>query len=352
MPAARTEQDSTFPAKVKVAIAVQEGTGEHVLRMVNAAPLQVALVGCGDWGTNILRDLQKLGCGVTVADVNPAARERALEQGAVRVCQTVAELPEVSGAVVAVDTKYHALIINQLLDRWPTLPIYCEKPLCTDLAEARALAERAPDNVFVMEKWRYHHGVQALAAIARSSELGPVISMTTRRLSWGNRHADDVDQVWVLMPHDLSIVREVLGHIPTPLAARTEVVGGWPVHMAALLGQRPWASIEISSRYPTPTRELRLHCEQGFATLSGSYDDFVTIVKQPDAQSTAAPVVERRPIATGWPLETQLRVFVEHIRGGPPPKSSAAEGVQAIEAIAELRRLAGADADRSLAAAA
>jgi hypothetical protein len=41
------------------------------------------------------------------------------------------------------------------------------------------------------------------------------------------------------------------------------------------------------------------------------------------------------------PLLLELRAFVEHIRGGPPPRSSLADGLLIVERIAALRVLAG-----------
>ena len=41
------------------------------------------------------------------------------------------------------------------------------------------------------------------------------------------------------------------------------------------------------------------------------------------------------------PLLAELRAFVEHLRGGPPPRSSAADGVAVVEAVAGTIALAG-----------
>jgi hypothetical protein len=50
---------------------------------------------------------------------------------------------------------------------------------------------------------------------------------------------------------------------------------------------------------------------------------------------------EKRAISTELPLLRELRAFVEHLDGGPPPRSSAQEGAEVVTTIAELRRLAG-----------
>jgi len=41
------------------------------------------------------------------------------------------------------------------------------------------------------------------------------------------------------------------------------------------------------------------------------------------------------------PLLAEVAAFLDHLKGGPPPKSSAAEAAEAVVTIAEIRRLAG-----------
>jgi hypothetical protein len=46
-------------------------------------------------------------------------------------------------------------------------------------------------------------------------------------------------------------------------------------------------------------------------------------------------------VSTEFPLLRELRGFMEHLAGGPPPRSSAAEAAEVVRRIAELRALAG-----------
>jgi phosphoglycerate dehydrogenase-like enzyme len=62
----------------------------------------IGLVGCGNWGSNILRDLLRLDCRVYVADIDHQARRRALERGAADVFSPTDNLPACDGYVVAV----------------------------------------------------------------------------------------------------------------------------------------------------------------------------------------------------------------------------------------------------------
>jgi predicted dehydrogenase len=298
---------------------------------------RVGLVGCGAWGRLILRDLLSLGCEVPVFARSEESVARARETGAASVVGSVGDLPEVDGIVVATPTSTHAAVVEEVLDRG--VPVYVEKPLTDDADSAERLATLAPERLFVMDKWRYHHGVEALAEIARSGELGSVVGMRTTRVGWGNPH--EVDATWILAPHDLSIGLEVLGALPRPRSAIADARDGIATGLVGLLGDSPWLALEISSRAVDNRREVTLVCQEGVAVLGDSYADNVHIARGADPRGRAAPETEMLEISSELPLLRELRAFVEHLEGGPPPKSSAAEGALIVRTITELRTLAG-----------
>jgi predicted dehydrogenase len=287
----------------------------------------VGLIGCGRWGRHILRDLRSLGCEVAVVARSADSRGRAAEGGAEAIVAAASELGEVEGVVVATPTATHAEVVEEALGLG--VPVYVEKPLTAEVASARRLAAAAPERLFVMDKWRYHPGVRELARIARSRELGEVVGFHSRRVTLGHRYSD-VDTVWIHVPHDLAIALELLGEVPAPRAAAAEVVGGELAGVTAVFGDAPWAVIEVSTLAPAHRRELRLVCEGGVAQLDGGYAEAVVVAR---AGAIDADSVERRPLEGELPLLAELRAFVEHLRGGPPPLSSAAEGVAIVEAV-------------------
>ena len=295
----------------------------------------VGLVGCGKWGRHILRDLRSLGCEVPVVARSEESRARAEEGGANAVVAEIASLAGVDGVVVATPTSTHAAVLEQVLEL--EVPVFCEKPLCDDADAAAQLAAHAPDRLFVMDKWRYHPGVLELAAIARERRLGAISGLRTLRFGWGNPH-DDVDDVWVLAPHDLSIALEVLNRVGRPEAAAAQWLDGAAVQLSGVLrGDGWWHVLEVSSRSPERTRRIELHCEEGVAALAGGWDEHVSVYRE------GVDGVEEERIETPGelPLLAELRAFIEHLAGGPPPRSTAVEGAAIVAAIIELRRLAG-----------
>ncbi|MEQ1873069.1 MAG: Gfo/Idh/MocA family oxidoreductase [Ilumatobacteraceae bacterium] len=294
--------------------------------------MRIGLVGCGRWGRYILRDLISLGCDVTVVARSPESKARATAGGADSIVETVGELRGVSGIVVATPTSTHAAVIEQALAF--DVPVFGEKPLTDDPKLARALAELAGDRLFVMDKWRYHRGIEALAAMARTGEYGSLKAIHSRRLSWGHDH-DDVDAVWILIPHDLAIVREIAGSLPAVVGAVGTIWSKKFGSLTAMLGPEPACTIEISSVSLIRERRVAVHFEDAVAQLTDAYSPSLEIVRLSSGESITVP------LADDMPLMRELAAFVDHLTDGPAPRSSAAEGAEAVERIAELRALAG-----------
>ncbi len=176
----------------------------------------------------------------------------------------------------------------------------------------------------------------------RSGELGPCWASPASACNGGLAH-DDVDLAWILLPHDLSIALEILGYLPTPLHAVAEADGEGLVALSAWLAGPAWLQCEVGIRSPQHRRNIELRCRDGVAVLGDAYDQHIAVLRTDrGARGRAPPSWEARPFAPRMPLLAELETFVAYIGGaGPAPKSTAAEGLRVVEAIAELHRLAG-----------
>ena len=166
--------------------------------------------------------------------------------------------------------------------------------------------------------------------------LGRVRGLRTVRVGWGVRHTD-VDSVWVLAPHDLSIALEILGRVPRPVAARGwgNISQGVVLHGLLEVGG-VWQAIEVSDRCPQPIRRVELHCDGGVAVLAGGWDEHISVHRLGED-----PAGDRVETPGELPLLAELRAFVAHLDGGPPPRTAATDAAAIVESLAALRSLAG-----------
>lgn len=300
---------------------------------------KIALIGCGRWGSHILRDLLSLQCSVYVADISPEQLHKAKNSGACEAFKDVGSLPPVDAIVIATPSSQHAKSIDEVIDR--RVPIFVEKPLTTCSASAQKFAEMNASQIFVMDKWRYHPAVQALASIARSNELGDVCGLSSQRLQWSSPHKD-VDGTWILAPHDLSIAKEIFGFIPEPVHVLADHANGVIEGLYAHFDGPPWLRIDISTRSSQRLRRVELHCENGVAVYDGNAEDQIEILR-PEPTDTLDNCSNRevRSLPKLMPLFAELKDFVDYVQGGDPPKSDAKAGYDVVLRIEQMRTLAG-----------
>lgn len=304
---------------------------------------RIGLIGCGKWGRNILRDLVSLNVETTVCDPVSDARELASRQGAKQTFPSVGDLPNnLDGYIIASPAGQHLGNIEALLstDR----PVYVEKPLTIDVADARKL-EAIPgveERVFVMHKWRFHPGVRKLSDLVSNGELGRVIGLRLQRTNWAETH-QDVDCALQLLPHDLSIVLHLLGYLPAVEIVVANPLGGSRIGLWASLFdeyRQRRVTLEANNMLPGNVRSCAVGFEQGVAILSSHHPEEIRFQRFGDE------AVQSIPTTTEMPLLLELKAFLEHLQGEMPPMSPISDEIQILECISEIReRLHSTDID-------
>lgn len=297
---------------------------------------KIALIGCGIWGQKILRDLLFLRCIVDVFDLDEGTRTDALLLGARSFNIGLPGSSSYDGFIVATPSTTHRRILERLAVL--NIPIFVEKPLTTSLEDALHLRNTLHNNIYVMHIWLYHRGIIMLSDIAKSEELGKVISLKSRRCNWTSPRMD-TDSIWNLAPHDITICQAILGYIPIPVFSTVERYNGVARGMLGVLGANPNFIFEVSNRYATKQREVRLHCEKGVAVLKDENVDYVEIHHGGDESTIKQLNIERRPFGTKSALIEELEEFINYLDGGPSPRSSLEHGVKVIRTLDTLEKM-------------
>lgn len=184
---------------------------------MNSNGLVLAQIGCGYWGPNLLRNFSALkGARVKyVADASPERRQfvetNFPRTSAVDSTDTILSDPEVNGVIIATPAATHFAIARKAIESGKH--VFVEKPLATTVAEVdelAACANRHQRQVMVGHTFLYNSAVRYVKKLIDSGELGEVRYIYSQRLNLG-RIRGDVDALWNLAPHDISIVQYWLG---------------------------------------------------------------------------------------------------------------------------------------------
>jgi len=299
---------------------------------------KLLLVGCGRWGKNILRDLKALDCEVIVASDSEIGIQNAKDGNADLIIRSISEVSKIDGAIVAANTTAHYNVINELLEiHGSTLPIFCEKPLCNNVDQAFELSQKAPHNLFVMDKWRYHNGILELAKLVKEEKFGKVKGIKLSRNGWGVPHKD-VSCIWILLPHDLTITLEILGYIPEAKFAQIDKTQNGIHGMTGWLSDNEhWVSFELSERYLGYKRDVIVYFENGIAQITDRNQNCVEIFETTKRylDKDAAPQLIK--FENNMPLYSELKAFINFVKQvETPPKGSVFEGYMVVKRIQEL----------------
>lgn len=190
--------------------------------LIREERIELAVVGYGNWGSKHVRVLAGMpDVSVTVVDRDPLRLAEAgrafpgvhLDESLDRV------LADVDGVIVATPPRSHAAIAHAAMQA--NCHVLVEKPLATTVAECEALIDAALLNdVLLMVGHTFEHdaAIWKLRDIANSGELGQIRYIDCARLNLG-LYQQDVNVIWDLAPHDVSIINFILGRPPTAVSA-------------------------------------------------------------------------------------------------------------------------------------
>jgi predicted dehydrogenase len=319
------------------------------------AVVRVAVVGCGYWGAKHIRVLSSLPrvTQVIAVDQNEAITAALARSfpGLLTARDIDEALPMMDAAIVATPPRSHAPIALQLLRAGKHVLV--EKPMATSVADAEEMIEAAAARdltLMVGHTFEYNEAVRSLRRTLADGELGQIRYIDTARLNLG-LYQSDVNVVWDLAPHDISIINYVLDSQPASVHA-------WGLaHANATLEDVAYLSL----RYPDVDAMAHIHvswldpCKVRRVTLVGSkrmavYNDLVDEgrvkiydkgVAIPDAATEGTPPMSYRYggiyspyIELQEPLRVEAEHFIDCILTGAEPLSGAASGLSVVRVLA------------------
>ena len=182
--------------------------------------MKLAVIGCGYWGPNLVRNflqsnqVQELIC----CDLDSKRLERMKNlYPSVRVLTDYKEIlgmPDLDAVAIATPVKTHYPIAKDFLSKGKH--VFIEKPFTHSYETAWELVELAEESQSVLmvgHTFEYTAAVNKIKEIVESGELGKILYISCIRANLG-LFQSDINVVWDLAPHDISIILYILGETP------------------------------------------------------------------------------------------------------------------------------------------
>lgn len=183
----------------------------------------LGVVGCGYWGSKHVRVLYGIPQVDQIVAIDPSEeRLRRLKQAfpsLVTHRNLQSALDYVDAVVIATPPRTHATLALTAMAAGKGVLV--EKPLAMSVKEARRMIEEASARSLVLmagHTFEYNAAVWKLQELVQNNELGRIYYMDSARLNLG-LYQFDVNVIWDLAPHDVSICNYVLGATPVSVQA-------------------------------------------------------------------------------------------------------------------------------------
>jgi predicted dehydrogenase len=318
------------------------------------AQVRFGIIGWGYWGPKIARNINSLPIA-TLAFICDMDQNRlaqvAMDFPMARVSANAADLfaSDVDCVVIATPVQTHYTLARQALLSGKHVMV--EKPLTANVREAEELvelAERAHLVLMVGHTFEYSPAVNELRTLVRSGELGRIYCIETERLNLG-LFRNDIDVIWDLAPHDVSILNYVLDE--EPVSVRVSAHGHLRAtiadnaHLDLAYADGSTAHIHVSWMHPTKVRKVTVMAAERMAVYDDTNPQEMLRVSNSGADVSADPVISYRHgaitiphIEWAEPLRLECEDFANAIRNGTTPRASGAVGLAVVRILAAAQQ--------------
>ena len=321
-------------------------------RVKKSPGLRVGVVGCGYWGSKHVR---VLSCMPEVSSVAIIDRDaRTLEKTGASFPASVpypdldAALPHVDAVIVATPPETHCDVALECLRAGKH--VLLEKPMAKSTSEALLLVEEARRSGLTLmpgHTFEFNPAIHELKRRIVEGELGRIHYIHSSRLNLG-LYRPDVNVVWDLAPHDISIMNYLLNSVPTTVAGWASLNAGEIEDVAFIRFEYPEMGVtgfaHLSWLDPKKTREVTVVGSKKMAVYNDLVEEQLRIFDRGVMRAEESSSFER-PLCCRYgdivspridfkePLALEVEHFVSCVQRGIAPRTDGENGLAVIAVL-------------------
>jgi len=313
----------------------------------------IAVVGCGYWGKNLVRNFNELGALHTICDSSPGVLSQleALYPDANKEKSFEAVLAdkEIRGIVISSPAALHYSMAKKAL--LAGKDVFVEKPLSLTVEEGEELVRLAEENrkiLMVGHVLEYHPGIVRLKQLGDDGELGRINYIYSSRRNLGKFRTEE-NILWSFAPHDISVILLLLNELPQQVSAH----GGCYLHkdiadvtvttMSFASGVR--AHIFVSWLHPYKEQKLVVVGDRKMAVFDDVTPEDKLLLYEHSIEWIDRVPVPRKQEATpvefamAEPLKLECQHFLECLESRQKPRTDGISGLRVLKVLDACQRL-------------
>lgn len=310
---------------------------------------KVAVIGCGYWGKNLVRNFAQLDALAMVCDSTPGGRATAqtlAPEAAIVSCVAAALEAPVTGVVIATPAETHYALVTQALDAGKD--VFVEKPLALTYEQGARLvrlAETAGRILMVGHVLEYHPAILRLYSLVQEGALGKVYYIYSNRVSLGKVRREE-NILWSFAPHDVAVILRLVGSQPFQVAAyggcylQPNIADVTVTHLLFDNGVR--AHIHVSWLHPFKEQRLVVVGSQQMASFDDVSKRLVLYDQRVEVQAGEPVPIQGKgeevPFASDEPLRRECQAFLEALATRRPPVTDGASGLRVLQVLQAAQR--------------
>jgi UDP-2-acetamido-3-amino-2,3-dideoxy-glucuronate N-acetyltransferase len=319
----------------------------------------IAVIGNGYWGKNLVRNFHALGVLKCVCDMRSESVNEAHEKFGVDTCSSSDALlknSEIQGVAIAAPAAQHFELAKACL--FAGKDVYVEKPLALRIEDGQELVEIAAARhriLMVGHILQYHPAILKLKELIGCGELGRIQYIYSSRLNWGKLRSEE-NILWSFAPHDISAILYLLDEAPVSVTTTGGSYVNPQIYDTTLTACDFQSGVKahIFVSWLHPFKEQRMVIVGGKKTAV--FDDVEKerklvlyshridwLNRLPVARSEEGQIV---PLPAEEPLRNECQHFIESMMTRRNPRTDGNNGVQVLEVLDACERSLHAQAMR------
>lgn len=312
--------------------------------------VNVAAIGCGYWGKNLVRNFKELGALHTVCDLTEAGRALAAQLAPqARILDDVSAVladDDIDAVAIATPAETHFALVQQALAAGKD--VFVEKPLALTYEQGAHLvksAHAAERILMVGHVLEYHPAILRLRELIEQGELGKIHYIYSNRLSLGKIRREE-NILWSFAPHDVAVILRLMGGMPFQVVAlggnyiQPNVADVTVTNLLFDNGVR--AHIHVSWLHPFKEQRLVVIGSRKMASFDDVTKRLVLYDQRVDVeQGQPIPVKgegEEVAFADSEPLRQECQAFLDAVATRQSPLTDGESGLRVLKVLQAAQR--------------